>query len=104
MIGIYRIVNQATDRTYIGSSVNMRERLNKHRRQLRHGTHGNTRLQRSWNKHGHEPFVFEVLVQCVRDVLEQREQEFIDAYYEHGLPLYNLMPSAGSRTGFRYVP
>lgn len=98
--GIYRIVNTAKDGTYIGSSINVRGRLTDHLKSLRKGNHGNSHLQRAWNKYGEAAFHFEELVACENANLMEREQQFIDAYYEHGMALYNHAPSAKSYVGF----
>lgn len=100
--GIYRIVNTIANRTYIGSSLKMSKRLIDHRYELRHGKHKNIALQRSWNKYGETAFVFEPLLNCEALDCMRREQAFIDAYHEHGLPLYNMRPSSYSRAGIRY--
>lgn len=98
--GIYRIVNTVTGRTYFGSSINMPHRFYDHKRHLNLRTHKNPRLQHGWEKYGNAAFVFESLVTCSSDSLASREQQFIDAYVEHDLPLYNLRPSAFSRRNF----
>ena len=100
--GIYRIVNLTTNGTYLGSSVRIAKRMKDHRWALEKGAHINRYLQSAWNKYGATMFVFEPLVSCNEKDLEQREQEFIDAYIEHDMPLYNLKPSADPRTLFRY--
>lgn len=101
-VGIYRIVNTVTERTYLGSSIDVRRRLRVHRRDLRCGTHANHHLQGSWKRHGEAAFVFESLTECEERNLPVREQAFLDAYRDHDLPLYNLKPSADSRTGLKY--
>lgn len=100
--GIYRIVNTVSNTTYIGSSVNVRSRLAIHAAQLKNGVHGNRHLQRSWNKYGELAFQFESLISCERAILVSREQQFIDAYFDHDLPLFNVLPSFKSQLGFRY--
>ena len=103
MIGVYRIVNIVTGRTYIGSAVDVEIRLATHKHLLAAGRHHNTYLQRSWVKYGAEMFRFEPLVECQLDERKLREQRFIDAYLSHDLLLYNVRPSADSREGFKYV-
>lgn len=100
--GIYRIVNMITNRTYIGSSVDVGRRLKAHRDDLVKRRHGNKHLLASWVKHGPSAFAFEPLVECERTKLAQREQRFIDAYLYHDLPLFNQKPSAESQRGFRH--
>ena len=99
--GIYRIVNLKTGRTYIGSSNSVADRFLAHTSTLRHKRHCNPYLQKSWLKHSGNNFVFEHLVECDLESLLSREQEFISAYRDHGLPLYNLKPSVLTRA-FRY--
>lgn len=98
--GVYRVVNMMSNTTYIGSSVNITARLYQHKRMLATGKHTNAHLQCAWNKYEQGSFTFEPLVSCDRGLLARKEQSFIDAYTEHGMSLYNLMPSAKSRVGF----
>lgn len=99
--GIYRIVNEVSGRTYIGSSFNIRRRFIGHRYSLNKGIHVNRHLQSAWNKYPSSSFKFEILLLCDSRDLEYREQSFIDAYLDHGMPLYNKKPSYGSRVGFK---
>jgi len=102
MTGVYRITNTVTDRVYIGSAVDVDHRMHQHKSDLRGGEHVNAYLQRSWDKHGEALFVFEPLVECSIETRKEREQRFIDAYVEHGLPIYNMQASAESRESFGY--
>lgn len=56
--GIYMILNIKNNKMYIGSSKNVKERINEHKRELRKGIHINKHLQNSWNKYGKENFLF----------------------------------------------
>jgi group I intron endonuclease len=56
--GVYAIENRVTREYYIGSSVNIRQRRQGHRYDLRRGRHGNPRLQESWSLHGENAFMF----------------------------------------------
>lgn len=49
IVGIYKII--FNDKVYIGSSVNIEQRLIKHRSHLKKGDHQNTLLQRYFNKY-----------------------------------------------------
>jgi len=103
MIGVYRITNTITDRVYIGSAVDVEKRVRRHKQTLRAGKHPNPHLQQSWVKHGEAVFLFEPLVECSIETRKDREQRFIDAYIEHGLPVYNMRPVTISSVGFKYV-
>ena len=103
--GIYRIVNTLTNRTYFGSSTRVIERLKKHRWLLEKNKHFSPRMQRTWNKYGSKVFTFEQIISkdsCDQNTLTELEQRFIDAYLDHGMPLYNQQPSALSKHGFKY--
>ena len=60
---IYRITNMANGKFYIGSAESFARREWQHKYALRRNEHKNPHLQASWNKHGEEMFVFEVLEQ-----------------------------------------
>ena len=49
-----------------------------HKRELRNGIHSNAFLQGMWNKYGAE-LEFELVEECARELLRQREQRYIDA-------------------------
>jgi group I intron endonuclease len=50
--GIYGIRNTVNGKWYVGSSINIQRRWQKHTQRLRTGKHENTKLQRAWNKYG----------------------------------------------------
>jgi group I intron endonuclease len=63
MAVIYRITNMENGKFYIGSAESFARREWQHRYYLKRNTHKNPHLQASWNKHGEEMFVFEVVEQ-----------------------------------------
>lgn len=92
--GVYQIRNVVSGGVYIGSSQDIPRRWRKHREALRRGAHGNSRLQRAWDKYGENAFVFEVLLACPPNNLLTQEQMYIDS----GMcgQCYNLAPIAGA--------
>jgi len=84
--GIYCIINTINGKKYIGSSINIQDRLQKHRYELRKQKHGNRKLQNSWNKYSEEIFDFYILEFCNKELLLEREQYFIDTLN----PEYNI--------------
>jgi group I intron endonuclease len=96
--GIYRIVHVESGRAYVGQSTNVVKRWNEHRRNLRHGVHISSHLQRAWTKYGEATFLFEILEECPPSSLTEREQWHMDQHEQ----LYNLAPAAGSTRGLRY--
>lgn len=84
--GIYMIVNIVNNHRYIGSSVNIKRRLEVHRANLRHNRHDNLHLQNAWNKYGENNFIFSVLERCSKDDRFIREQYYVDTLK----PEYNI--------------
>lgn len=60
-MGIYKIINLANEKFYIGSSVDLKKRKRDHMRELKNGIHTNERMQHSFNKYGVEEFKFEII-------------------------------------------
>lgn len=103
--GIYAIRNIRSGRVYVGSAVNIRRRFNQHRHMLRRGNHHSRRLQGSWDKHGEDCFVFEIIEFCDAGVLATREQFWIDELAstssDRGM---NIRPDATSNAGVKRSP
>lgn len=94
--GIYKITNKINGKFYIGSSNNLRKRLQDHKRELRAGKHTNKHLQASWNKYGEDSFDFEVL-EIVSDGTNEKLRELETLYIQEtecykGSIGYNLIP------------
>lgn len=90
---IYKITNLSNGKFYIGSSCDTLSRIYNHNLQLSKGNHDNLHLQRSWNKHGKEKFLFEIIQLCPKEYLLKLEQWFIDNLK----PKYNMCKIANSR-------
>jgi len=59
--GVYKIVNRANGKCYVGASTALAERFNSHISSLNRGAHYNKTLQAEWSDLGQENFVFEIL-------------------------------------------
>lgn len=97
--GIYQIINNITNKSYIGSSKSINNRWNVHRYLLKMGKHSNKHLQYSWNKYGEKNFNFIILEECNINDLITREQFFIDTFK----PEYNIREIASSNEGFNHT-
>jgi group I intron endonuclease len=98
--GIYRIVNTVTQKVYIGSANDLYQRWNNHMGYLDRKEHHNPKLQASWNKHGKDAFVFEVMELILPPFLIEREQYWLDREQPFGTKGYNIARIAmASRTG-----
>ena len=98
---VYRIVNNATGKVYVGSTMNAKNRKRRHFADLRAGIHHSVYLQRSWDKHGAENFAFEI-VEYVDDPswLIFVEQSYLDAISKAGIQ-YNVCSQAGNCLGVK---
>lgn len=93
--GIYSIRNLVTGDLYIGSSKDIRVRLETHLKDLRGDRHHSEYLQRAWNKYEEGNFEFK----CIDELLEgdsnerliEVEQFWIDVLQ----PTYNMSKIAG---------
>jgi hypothetical protein len=85
--GIYIIINQQTNKIYIGSSNNIYYRLRRHISDLLKNQHGNQHLQNSFNIYGINNFTTNILEKVNEDQLIERECYYIDKYK----PEYNKL-------------
>ena len=90
-----------SNKIYVGSSINIKKRWRRHKNELQHGNHDCIHLQHSYNKHGIEVFVFQIVeaVEPVRGLILQAEQRWIDKTPN----LFNTCKIAGSRMGIKHT-
>jgi len=96
--GIYQIRNIITNVCYGGQSARLKIRPCEHWSKLKNNKHKNLYLQRSYNKHGKDNFVFEILIYCAPKDLVYYEQLFCDIDKAHGLS-YNIRDCVDSNKG-----
>jgi group I intron endonuclease len=84
MIGIYKITNEITGQFYIGQSTDISRRWIEHKTPK---ASGNDYLHNDMKKYGLSNFKFEVIEECEKEKLLERE-----SYYIHTLnPYYNVI-------------
>lgn len=93
--GIYQIRNLINNKVYVGSSSNLRTRMNAHFNELNKNKHHSIYLQNAFNKYGEQNFVFEV-IEFVKnkDNLIESEQYWINKL-DSVSSGYNIQPIAG---------
>lgn len=104
LVAVYSILCVHTGKRYVGSSVNTRKRLSRHRQDLNDGKHHSPHLQRAWVKRGADNFKFEVLESVsAKELLLEHEQKWIDFYRAADRKTgFNIMKTAGNALGFRH--
>ena len=92
MIGIYKITNLINGKVYIGQSVNIKKRFIAHKSTAFNpkNEYYNYPLYRAIRKYGIENFSFEVIEECNKESLNDREIFYISKYQSHGENGYNL--------------
>lgn len=88
--GIYEIKNNITGDFYIGSSNDLKRRLNAHRSLLNRNLHHSSYLQHAWNKYGETNFQLRVVCLCNKENLLRYEQILLDNLH----PSYNMAKDA----------
>ena len=85
MIGIYKITNLINNKVYIGLSTNIKERWRAHRsRPFQKKSHQyNYYLYRAIRKYGLENFSFEVVEECQKEELGEKEIYWINYYHSN---------------------
>jgi hypothetical protein len=80
IICVYKIINLTNNKVYIGQSINYKNRVIKHRYDLRNNKNSSRKLQNTWNKYGENNFKFEIIETCTKDILSEREIYWINFY------------------------
>lgn len=80
-MGIYKITNIETNECYIGQAVDIYKRWNQHcKAGLGIDTPPGNKLYKAIQEYGLQNFTFEVLLECDRDKLNEKEKYFISLY------------------------
>lgn len=79
--GIYKITNSLNEMSYIGQSVDIKKRWMEHCKcGLGIDTPQNSKLYKAMLEDGLENFTFELLLECPREELNEKEKYYIELY------------------------
>ena len=82
MCGIYKITNLINGKVYIGQSIDIKRRWGEEKNGSKNPNSNayDYPLQRGFRKYGIENFSFEVIEECDKDILSEKEIYYIDLY------------------------
>lgn len=89
MVGIYKITNIVNNKCYIGQSVHIERRFREHKNRS-YFTEYETPLYKAIKKYGIENFTFEIIEECEKSELSDREIFYINKYNSYSKMGYNL--------------
>ena len=99
--GLYAFVHIPTGTCYIGSSIDLGERIMDHIL----NNSSNLHLQSAIVKYGLSHFAFVILEYCLSSDMLKREQHYLDILFSLAKELrYNFNPTADSRLGATHTP
>ena len=98
--GVYMFINNITEELYVGSSVNLTNRMTNHFYHAKSKTKGKTIINRAMYKYKLENFSLGIVEFCVKDIIvcTTLEQKWIDHYKFN----YNILKISGSSFAFTH--
>ncbi len=96
-MGIYYIKNTINNKYYVGQSVNIRNRILQHIREIKKGTK-NGAIYQALRKYGIETFEFGVCCLCERSELNTNEEKYVELLKSTAPNGYNLTTGGNSKT------
>lgn len=95
--GIYKI--EINNTLYIGSAIDIYQRMHRHLHDLRNNKHCNNKIQQLVNKYGIDNVNFYILEFVDKENLIEREQYYINLIR----PTLNICKKAGSALGYKFT-
>lgn len=98
--GIYIIFCKTNSKVYIGSSLSVKARGYRHRRDLEKNIHSNLHLQNAWNLFGSNNFEIEIIEKCSEEERIDKEQYYLDKLKSYDKTIgFNIQKKADSPRG-----
>lgn len=104
--GIYKITNLINGHYYIGQSVDIKKRFREHKFSASNKTHKDhsTPIHRAMSKYGCENFSYEILEECSKEKLDEREIFWIRELKAKENGNYNVLDGGQDRMSFDDKP
>lgn len=81
--GVFAITNRATEKIFIGMSVDLKATKNSYFNKLRGGICSNFELQEDFDRFGEAEFEFDVLEYCSKEELYKKRRFYLEFYRTH---------------------
>jgi group I intron endonuclease len=98
-LGIYKLKWEESGYFYIGQSIDIQNRFNRHKYLMLKNKNKSGFIQNVYNKHGMP--LFEILEECSYEDLDSREQHYLDLFFDDE-KCCNLNKNAVSSKGYKY--
>lgn len=98
-LGIYKLSWEESGYFYIGQSIDIQNRFNRHKHLIINNKNKSGFIQNVYNKYGMPSF--EILEECLYDDLNAREQHYLDLHFDDD-KCCNLNKNAVSSKGHKY--
>lgn len=102
MIGIYKITNQVNGKKYIGQSLNIGQRWKDHKYIAKSNNENrkyHMAIYEAIRKYGIDNFIFEILEECSKELLDEKERYWI-SYYNSNTKENGYNETAGGQKTF----
>lgn len=97
MIGIYKITNKINNKIYIGQSIDIKRRWRAYKNPYKDRKH-NSLILDAIEKYGIDNFLFEVIEECEKEQLNEKERYWIQFYDSNHIG-YNLTAGGDNNVG-----
>ena len=64
--GVFQIKNKANGKIFVAGNMNLNKIWNRHKTELKFGSHRNKEIQNDWYEYGEENFIFEIISELNR--------------------------------------
>ena len=104
--GIYKITNKINGHYYVGQSVDIKKRFREHAFAAAHEDckDHNTPIHLAMSKYGKENFILEILEECLKDELDNKEIYWINKLEANKNGNYNILKGGQDRIKFDEKP